>query len=464
MQQEQTTPANEAIGFQKGEFMNDMADIVKTTRARMEEGEMKPDDWQKVSVDVSACVAKHTNIVGWVMIMTSREFNAYATLAPLLPMNVHLLGTKSLTKGAAKEQLKLSKKFFATIGTKKLEGKVDIQNSKVYGDFANIGYLIRINIGVFSDKRASDRTAAFAIVHEVGHIFNQIAAIAETVSLAFQTAETFSMLMKAKPTEFKAVLDYSAKKIDYKNSNVIREAAEADDAQTAFMIYAPKTIKEYMTSFSVRDPHSSYSSNSLELAADTFAIRHGGYREFLQIRSLFAKHVTRTHFTAILATHIVVSAVLKSMLRWSFKHLALSAVATGAAVSGAVFVLLGIISQVAMVRFLGTPALDLVKGKVIRPTNLGDYGEYIKRELAERAKEVDLDKDELAEMQEIVKEADDLVASNSLKDSIILRFVEETIYGTNSPASVKDYANSVSSLMSNQLFIHAKLLEAETQA
>lgn len=443
--------------------MNEMADIVKNVRENP-----NPDDaaWGATANAIATCIQKHTNLNGWVSIYKSKEVNAFATMAALLPTTPHSLReTTMMTKAMAKTCISQCKKHYMNMMTRRIEGRVDIQNSKVYGDFTKPTYLIQINTGVLLDERLTPRDSAFFIVHESGHIFNQISAVAETSAMAFQSAETFSVLMKAKPEGFKAILDMDARASDFKNTTVIREASEAQDAQTAFLVYIPKKVSEYMNAFSMRDPHGSYSSNSLELAADSFAIRHGGFKEFLRVRALFADHFTRRYYSVLVATQIVAVSTLKLALQQAIKYAALTAVATPGGLPFAIlFGVLGTVFMTLITRVVGTPLKTYLKNDTVRMTNMGDYGEFIKRELAERAKEQNLSKDEIELFTDVLEEAREHIETSSAKDPIIVRFIDTLFNGSQSKNAIKDYANAVSSLMSNQLFIQAQMLGEETKS
>lgn len=449
--------ANELIGFQDDRFFKELTPIFEETGKLLKSNPSKKRDIiADFEAKLSIAIKNVTNINAMFTVYDSKELNATISLVGLSPGSVHSGFTADVN--FASNQLSLYTERMEATKSANIEGMVDIKNSRVYGDFANIPFRGTISSEVLTTDLLTDRKRAFLVIHETGHAFNILSTIAETCVMAYHTSDAFSRLMKAEPKEYKLILDNTSKKIGYTNAAVIKEAAGRGDPSDVYRVYTSLMLRDRFASS--KDPSGKFNHPSLEVAADVFAIRHGGYKEYLSFRSLSTYKYSSTYSLEVVARFIALHLFVQ-MGKFFLKRFAERANIAGVTLALMSLFLGKIMSAIARY-VLGDAMMGIVFNKVPKATLMSDHAAVLKRELVERAKTMGLTPEELKFSAELLKEADEVIKATDKQEPWIFRITDKLLRAEGDRA-IKDYADSQADLISNELFIKAKELENEAK-
>lgn len=452
-----TVPANELVAFQKADFFLELIDAVDKHRESI--GEVKtPEEKNQAaefSAKVSAAMGKHLGILCNVFVVSNKATNAFASMPLLTPASVHSVHYTQRMKGLP--ELVLGNINVLKMGDK-INGLVDLANSKVGGDFSRIPADMTIATGLFKNKSFTNRMVACVILHEAGHIYNQFATLADTLRCAFELAGAFEKLVKADKKEYRIILDYTSKQIGFEDRNAVAVASQCDDALTAYTVYSAQVVgNRYRRNV---DPRRMYGQQGHEFSADSFAIRHGAFKETLEVRVAVsgAVYMYNNHFTLMRLGEISLAYIMQ-MANKQFINLAIASVNVSGVAETAARFILGTALARGVKNIMGTPLKDMIFAKQIRANSNTDHAEALKQDLAELAKSGMATKEQMEDAQNALAYANDIIKAETMTDPLITKFFDAVFHGNMSPTAVKEYSANIANLLSNELFLKAQGLE-----
>ncbi len=450
--------ANELIGFQDDRFFKLLTPLFTDAREKLQAAK-SPSEKIDIKADLcarmSGVIADVTNMTVYIYTNESKEINAAYGIVSLTRDNVHTSAT-----GKFDNQSQRIKMYVSELAKKKslvTESMVSVSSSKVYGEFSRIPFQITVSSELITSDKLNDRERAFLIIHECGHPFNILASIAETCVMGYNLGLAFDKMMKADRSEFKIILDDTSKKTGYSSPAVVREACDGKDAVTAFRVYSSMMIRDkFASSF---DPSGKFNMPSIETAADSFAIRHGGYREFLKMRtSILASGYSKHYNLAIIGKYIA-GKVMEDVFSNTVGTYAATKGVTAMALTGVTLASGFMMSIVTGILFTGVTFNKVLMDKSEKLVTAADHAAFLKRELSERSKADNLSKEDLQFCLDLLSEADEIVKTTDKQEPAVIRVLDMLIRSEGSRA-IKDYADAQASLISNELFLKAKELHS----
>lgn len=244
----------ESIKKQDGSFFEELTNAVAMFRKKADFS----DEALKKST-ISQIIKKHTNIS---VILRTTNSDEFFTVCPTL-VPAHALSMGVVHQGTAVDVTGYAKK--------ELVGKIDPENSKVYGLFAETECPIAIGIKAFKPGYLTDEEIAAFILHEVGHLFVYFqylstisygAAVIGKTTQAFYSSDSFQ--------ERVVILKNAQEDLGYLDGSRIEDLAATPKEGIEVILLA-----KYFTNLGNKSIVSAYDYRNTEQLADIFAIRQG---------------------------------------------------------------------------------------------------------------------------------------------------------------------------------------------
>lgn len=265
----------EAIDFQrKKSFFTQLTGIVGDLREDGEDGsEENIERIKKLLMDDMGIYVKD------VALEYMGGPNAYMTLSTL---SKHLPILNDFRRGYVEQVSNSSRKSRRNrFGTSSLYGTVDLENSRVTGDFSKFPFTMGLSFEMLLDKRFKAEEIAAIILHEIGHAFTFFEYLSQSVRrsviLANSSEEFFETKDKDKRIQ---ILDLTRKELGIKDDSfeTLLELQDTHQDRRAFI-----TIIEAKAMEAIRHETGDtiYGKRSAEQLADQFAARHGATRDLV---------------------------------------------------------------------------------------------------------------------------------------------------------------------------------------
>lgn len=165
-----------------------------------------------------------------------------------------------------------SRNILGYMGEKIIEGSISLAKSRVYGAFTKFVFIIFVPRDMLEGKTdLSPGEIASVIMHEIGHIFNNMEYISRVVKTNQVLAGMVRSLDKSVPSDIRRVLITKGSELLKMTEEERLAVLNAKDEKTLTCVVVDSAVKLCVNELGA----SVYDSVSCEQLADLFATRHG---------------------------------------------------------------------------------------------------------------------------------------------------------------------------------------------
>jgi hypothetical protein len=252
--------------------------IVKKVK-EMPQASVKPNALEKLGI--SEVIARRTGIKTRVNISKDPGPNAWIE-PPYIDANHALLDDLRRESFWALDHIERENgKVFGF--SESLTGTVDLKNSKVTGDFANILCPMEITYDLLFHKEATPEMVTTAILHEIGHPFTYFEFYGHMTTFNGALYAAVQQFVGANSREDRLkIIQMTDQKLGVQTEDS-QSLADTKDGTTFILTYARTFLLDRKSSLG----SSVYDITLWESLADQFAMRHGAGVDAIKLDELF---------------------------------------------------------------------------------------------------------------------------------------------------------------------------------
>jgi hypothetical protein len=322
--------------------------------------------------------------------------------------------------------------FKAVVLDKIVDGKVDLKNSTVSGDFSKIFNEIFIPDNFWRSDLLTPAECSATLLHEIGHAFGYFELLGHTCVTNLVMNEVTKAWVGNYPVE-KRVLVLTGVENQYGTKIEDKDAVAANStAEVALAVVANLAVNEVRSE--LKTPH--YDQRVFEFMADQFATRHGAGRDlvtgldkYLRISPWFFRHTEHRTTSSMMVANLIKIGIL--LTGNTPIEMAVRAANGISAIHKAILPGAALLSKVPLGLFTAwiLPLVDQSKTRYDKPS---DRYESIRREMVASLKQAGLDKTYIESVLEDIEIVEKIVNGlNKLGalDSMLYTFITETFTG-----------------------------------
>lgn len=414
---------NETIAFQNGDFFKELTIIFQDLRAQ---GSSSEAVMHNANLRVGQCISKHTGIT---VKPNDVSFGDYAFIMLPCTGRANVINSLQYSKFLAKYFDPRMMRSFKDLESK---GWIDPANSRVGGAFSEIMFDMYLSHHYLLGKKYDAEEMAGIVLHEVGHAYNLLHFIADTVICNNALMMAYQELTDGKPNkQVKIILNKAADNMGIKNRDWVEAVTDDTDGMVAFRVLATAAQIEPRG----MDNKTYFTQDACEELADIFAARHGAGRAILTMRAKMKLQSPSYGYSVGIGLAILgmTTAVLSAPI-------------------GLPIVALGALFTLASTSMHIETAANMPDITTFKKT-----ATKIRNQFIEQLKQSKLPAEKVRELTESVNLADKLIQENQQEfdPGQLARFFDMFRRGKMDARASRDYTDKLEVLAANDLFLRA---------
>ena len=414
---------NETIAFQSGAFYKDLTLIFQDLRAQ---GSNVESVMHNANIRVGQCISNHTGIT---VKPNDVSFGDYAFIILPCTGRGNVINNAQYGKFLEKYFDPKMMRSFKDIESK---GYIDPDNSRVGGAFSEIMFDMYLSHHYLIGKEYTPEELAGIVLHEVGHAYNLIHFIADTVISNNALMMAYQELTDGKPNkQVKIIVNKAAEHMGIKNRDWVQAVDDETDGIVAFRVLATAAQIEPRG----MDNKVYFTQDACEELADIFAARHGAGRAIITMRSKMKMQSPSYGYSLGIAMSILgmTTAVLSAPIG------------------------LPIIALGAMFTMASTSLHVATASSMPDVTGFKKSATKIRNQFIEELKLSKLPKEKVAELTASIDLADKLMQQHTeeFDPGQLARFFDMMRRGKMDARASRDYTDKLEVLAANDLFLRA---------
>lgn len=229
-------------------------------------------------------IVRHTNLNLLVSVDSSEDINASAFL-PDLSRSHPIITNVRRQRGNNRAALAILKQR----DSKVLNGRVDLQKGKVYGDLASVESVIEVTTGLLDYTAITHEEVAALILHEVGHILTYCEYVHRSVTSNYALLAVAEEVVGASEEKRIELIDATSKRFNIE-SDYLEPLKTSQSKEVAYSVLITRHIQKTRSELGANV----YDERGCEHLADQYATRMGGGAALVTgLAKMYRRHPSR---------------------------------------------------------------------------------------------------------------------------------------------------------------------------